>query len=114
MAPVMVHAAAFDPDIAGIALVEPYSSYLSIVTSHFYSSSYIPGVVPGALKAYDLPDIEGSLAPRRLLIAGATGGNGKRTDEDAINADLGIVRKAYSGKKADNNHKPFFYLPESL
>jgi hypothetical protein len=100
MAPVLLHAAAFDESIARIALIEPCSSYLSIVMNHFYISSFIPGVVPGALKAYDLPDIEASLAPRRLLMAGVTDGNGKITDTASINDDLKIVRNEYIRKSA--------------
>lgn len=101
MAPVLLHAAAFDNTISAIAIIEPYSSYRSIVNSHFYISAFIPGVVPGALKTYDLPDIEAALAPRRLLIAGATDGNGKTSDEADINLDLDIVRTAYKNKKAE-------------
>ena len=119
MAPVLLHAAAFDNDISGIALIEPYSSYRSIVNCHFYVSAFIPGVVPGALKAFDLPDIEAALAPRPLLIAGTTDGNGKTTDEDDIKADLDVVRSAYKSKNAErqliilslpdyNNHDAVF------
>jgi hypothetical protein len=100
MAPVLLHAAAFDKSIARIALIEPCSSYLSIVLNRFYISSFIPGVVPGALKTYDLPDIEASLAPRRLLMAGVTDGNGKTTDTASINDDLKIVRNEYIRKSA--------------
>ncbi len=101
MAPVVVYAAAFDNSISRIALIEPYSSYLSIVRNRFYSSSFIPGVVPGALKAYDLPDIEASLAPRKLLMAGVTDGNGKISDTASINNDLEIVRNGYKKKNAE-------------
>jgi hypothetical protein len=103
MAPVLLLAAAFEPAITRIALIEPYSSYQSIVINRFYNSSFIPGVVAGALKAYDLPDIEASLAPRQLMIAGVTDGYGKITDTANINEDLAIVRSAYERKKADEN-----------
>jgi hypothetical protein len=103
MAPVILHAAAFDQSISRIALVEPYSSYLSIVKNRFYSSSFIPGVVPGALKAYDLPDIAASLAPRKLMMAGVTDGYGKTDDVAAIKDDLEIVRNGYRKKNAEGN-----------
>ena len=60
MAPVLLHAAAFDPDITRIALIEPYSSYQSIVMNHFYDAGFIHNTVPGALRAYDLPDLAAS------------------------------------------------------
>ena len=99
----LLHAAAFDKSISRIALIEPYSSYLSIVRNRFYTSSFIPGVVPGALKEYDLPDIEASLAPRQLLMAGVTDGYGKTTDTAAISEDLEIVRNGYKKKNAEEN-----------
>lgn len=103
MAPVLIHAAAFDQSITRIALIQPYSSYLSIVKNHFYSSSFIPGVVPGALKAYDIPDIEAALAPRKLMMAGVTDGYGKTDDSAAINDDLEVVRNGYRKKNAEGN-----------
>jgi hypothetical protein len=103
MAPVILHAAAFDKSIAGIALIEPFSSYMSIVKNHYYISAFIPGVVPGALKEYDLPDVEASLAPRKLLIAGVTDGYGKTTDTEGINEDLAVVKHEYKRKSAERN-----------
>jgi len=66
MAPVLLHASAFDHDISRIALIEPYSSYRSIVMNRFYISAFIPSTVPGAIQAYDLPDVAANLAPRML------------------------------------------------
>jgi hypothetical protein len=103
MAPVALFAAAFEPSISRIALIEPYSSYLSIVRNRFYTSSFIPGVVPGALKEFDLPDIAASLAPRCLLMAGVTDGYGKTDNSAAIDADLAIIRNVYKRKDAVRN-----------
>jgi hypothetical protein len=100
MAPVALYAAAFEHSISRIALIEPYSSYLSIVRNRFYSSSFIPGVVPGALKEFDLPDVAASLAPRILLMAGVTDGNGKTEDTKAIDKDLAIIRNVYKMQNA--------------
>jgi hypothetical protein len=105
MAPVLLHAAAFDQSIMRIALIEPYSSYRSIVMNHFYNSSFISGVVPGALKAYDLPDLAASLAPRKLVMAGVTDGYGKNTDTESINKDLAIIGIAYQAKNAEGQLK---------
>jgi len=100
MSPVLLHAAAFDPAITRVALIEPYSSYASIVKNRFYNPAFIHGAVPGALKAYDLPDLAASLAPRNLLMAGVTDGNGKTTDAESINQDLAIVKTAYQKRNA--------------
>lgn len=103
MAPVALYAAAFEPAISRIALIEPYSSYQSIVRNRFYASSFIPGVVPGALREFDLPDIAASLAPRSLLMVGVTDGNGKMDDVEAINKDLEVIRNVYKVQNAASN-----------
>lgn len=100
IAPVLLHAAAFDPAITRIALLEPYSSYRSIVMNRFYNSAYIPGTVPGALESYDIPDLAASLAPRKLMIAGITDGSGNTTDPESIIEDLAIIKAAYQNRNA--------------
>lgn len=100
MAPVLLHAAAFNPAITRIALLEPYCSYSSIVMNRFYNSSFIHGTVPSALKAYDLPDLAACLAPRKLLMIGVTDGNGKNTGIENINKELAFIRAVYQDKKA--------------
>jgi len=93
-------ASAFDPAINRIALIEPYSSYQSIVINQFYKPSFVYSIVPGALKAYDLPDLSASLAPRKLMMAGVTDGNGNKTDQESIEKDLEIIKTAYKSKNA--------------
>ncbi|MBI5010010.1 MAG: acetylxylan esterase, partial [Bacteroidia bacterium] len=95
LSPVLLHAAAFDKRISSIALLEPFSSYRSIVLNRFYISSNISGVVPASLKEYDLPLLAGSLAPVRLLIAGPTDGNGKTENLEMINEDMDIIKQLY-------------------
>jgi len=96
-----LHAAAFDPDITRIALIEPYSSYQSIVMNQFYNPKFVHSIVSGALTAYDLPDLEASLAPRKLFMLGVTDGNGMSTDVESINKDLDIIKSAYHFRNAD-------------
>jgi dienelactone hydrolase len=100
IAPVLLHAAAFCPAISRVALIEPYSSYMSIVTSRFYNYGFIYGAVPAALEEYDLPDLAASLAPRKLLMAGVTDGNGKFENTEIINKDMEIIKNAYQLKRS--------------
>jgi len=100
MSPVLLHAAAFDAAITRIALIEPYSSYASIVMNRFYDPKFIHSAVPGAIGVYDLPDLAASLAPRKLMMAGVTDGNGKTTDTESINQDLAIIKTAYQNRNA--------------
>ncbi len=95
MAPVLIHAAAFDPSIERVALVEPFSSYRSMVMNQYYNSAFIYGSVPGALKAYDLPDLLASLAPRKLLLSGVTDSLGKPSPADSIRDDMHTVKDSY-------------------
>ena len=101
MAPVLLHAAAFDSGITHIALIEPYSSYLSLVKNRFYNPGFIHSAVPGALTAYDLPDLAASLAPRKLMIIGVTDGAANIADTESINEDLSVIRAAYHNRKVD-------------
>lgn len=100
MAPVLLHAAAFDQTLAHIALIEPYASYRSVVMDRFYNPAFIPGTVPGALKAYDLPDLAASLAPRKLMIVDVTNGTGNTPDPENIHEDISFIRAAYQSRNA--------------
>jgi cephalosporin-C deacetylase-like acetyl esterase len=101
MAPVLLHAAAFDPAIAQVVLIEPFSSYRSIVMNRFYNSAFIHSTVPGALKAYDLADLAASLAPRKLIMSDVTDGVGETKDVESITQDLSFIKAAYKAKKAN-------------
>ncbi|MEO9021179.1 MAG: acetylxylan esterase [Ginsengibacter sp.] len=102
MSPVLLYAAAFDSTITRIALIEPYSSYLSLVTNRFYCPAFVHSAVPGALTAYDLPDLAASLAPRKLTIERVTDGTGNSADSENISKDLSVIKAAYHNQKADN------------
>lgn len=98
MGAVLLHAAAFESIFSGIALVEPFSSYMSIVNNRFYSPHFIDAAVPGALGSYDLPDLAASLAPARLLLAGVTDATGKAEDKEIIKKELEVIVRAYKEK----------------
>jgi hypothetical protein len=97
--PVLIHAAAFDSNISRVALVDALSSWLSIALNRYYKPGFVFGIVPGALPSYDLPDLEASLAPVKMIIAGVTDGNGNR-DAESIKTDIGLIRKAYEDRGA--------------
>ena len=100
MAPVLLHAAAFDKSIGRIALISPYSSYRSIATNQLYKLDFIQSAVAGSLRAYDLPDLAASLAPRKLILAGVTDGKGSVEQSAGTDEDISIVRAAYQQKNA--------------
>jgi len=113
--PVLLHAAAFSKIIDGVILCQPYSSFESIAKNRFYKSRFIRNTVPGALTAYDLPDLAVSLAPRRLLIAGPTDGAGKKADQLQINKDMNLIKAGYSFYKASEDLNIISdYTPDDL
>ncbi len=107
--PILLHAAAFHRSISRVALIEPYSSYMSIAKSRFYQLNFMYGVVAGALKKYDLPDLAASLAPRKLCITGVTDGNGTSSDEAQISKDMNFIRSVYRSKNEED--KIFISVP---
>lgn len=103
LAPELLHAAAFEPSIKRIALIEPYSSYGSIVMNRMYNPRFIHGSVPGALAKYDLPDLAGALAPRRLLLVNAGDALVENTNHAEVDKDLSIVKNAYDFRNSSNS-----------
>ncbi|MFH5833453.1 acetylxylan esterase [Halalkalibaculum sp. DA384] len=103
MAPVLLHAAAFEPALNRVALIEPYHSYWSLVRQKFYDPTYHISAVPGALETYDLPDLAAALAPRKLLIAGITDGAGEMLKNVSADEDLSFVKNVYKQKRADEH-----------
>lgn len=101
LSPVLLHAAAFEPSISRVALLEPLSSYHSLVTTRFYSPRFIHGAVPGMLEYYDLPDLAASLAPRVLMLVNMVDGTGVSDDREEMDDDLSVIRNAY-GKRASS------------
>jgi hypothetical protein len=102
MAPVLLYAAAYDQDMARVALIGSCSSYQSIAMNRFYDPKFVYSLVAGALKTYDLPDLAASLAPRKLLITRFTDAAGRINDIESINRDLDIIKASYHSMNADS------------
>jgi hypothetical protein len=82
-----------------VAVLDARLSYRSIVAAPRYKTDYIAGAVPGALTAYDLPDLAACLAPRPLLFVAPRNGLGALAEEADVNADLAVTRSAYAAQK---------------
>ena len=103
ISPDLLHAAAFEPAISSVALIEPYSSYRSIVMNRFYDPAFIHGAVPGALEAYDLPDLAASIAPRKLMLVNVTDAAAETNDQSEIDKDLEVIINAYRYRNASGS-----------
>lgn len=102
LCPALIHAAAFDNSIERIALIAGPVSYRSIVMTRFYEFDFFCAVA-GALKAYDLPDLAGSLASRKLLLAEIKNGAKQLADKALLERELAFPRTAYSVINATEN-----------
>lgn len=96
MAPVLLHAAAFDQHIRRVALTGACSSYRAMVMSSDYDPRFLQNAVAGSIGVYDLPDLAASLFPRKLLLAG-TGA----ADDPAFEQDISVIKAVY--KKASSS-----------
>lgn len=86
-------AAALEPGVGGLYLAHGLVSFQSVVETEIYRASFA-NFVPGFLNCTDLPEIAASIAPRRLVLAGAVDGAGAE-------ADVAAVRRQYPGKHVD-------------
>jgi len=61
--------------------------------------------VAGVLTGYDLPDLIGSMAPRKVALAGLQNQLLEPASEDVINLDMEFPRSVYKHKNASDNIK---------
>jgi hypothetical protein len=78
-------AAALDSEIESIYLAGGLVSFQDVVNTEFYSHPFA-NFVPGLLNHTDLPDIAGSIAPRRITLAGSVDAKGFTMSGDALRA----------------------------
>lgn len=84
MTPVLQHAAAFNPEIERIVLVEPLISYQSLVENQYYCPEFIENSVPMSLGNYDLLDLSSIMDHRRQLMINPIDGTGQRLPQQEI------------------------------
>lgn len=101
--PLLLHAAALEGLFGRIALLEAPISYRSIVMTRDYSPQFVPGFVPAALTAYDLPDLAAIAAPRRLFLASPRQGSGAVADATTLAQDTAVITRAYEARSAPKN-----------
>jgi dienelactone hydrolase len=114
----LLHAAAFDISINNITLVASPISYRSIVMNrlykigitvnegggvgHPYEVDFSWGIAK-VLTGYDIPDLIGCLAPRKVTLAGLTDEKLEPASEGLIAEDMAFPIAAYKFKNASSN-----------
>ncbi|HUU28460.1 MAG TPA: alpha/beta hydrolase family protein [archaeon] len=102
LCPALLHAAAFDKSISKVTLVGSPVSYQSIVMNRFYEFGF-PCAVAGALTAYDLPDLAGCIAPRKLILAELKDQLKQPASKELVETELAFPRSVYSFKNAPDS-----------
>lgn len=116
----LLHAAAFDPSILNVTLINSPISYRSIVMNrlykigvkkyekvvkgHPYEVDFSWGIA-GVLKAYDLPDLIGCIAPRKVALVDPVDHALESASPGLIELDMAFPVSVYSGKGASGNLK---------
>ncbi|MBS1576861.1 MAG: acetylxylan esterase [Bacteroidetes bacterium] len=116
----LIHAAAFDSSISNITLIGSLVSYQSVVMNRFYKigitklegHDYWDPVdvdftwgIASILTAYDLPDLMGCIAPRKIILAELKDQMLEPASPELINKELKFPRSVYSFKKIAENFK---------
>jgi dienelactone hydrolase len=115
----LIHAAAFDPSINNIALIGSLISYQSVVMNRLYKigitkrpesdDNWHPVEVDftwgiaSILTEYDLPDLLGAIAPRKIVLADIRDPMLEPASTGLINKELEFPRSAYSFKNSPKN-----------
>lgn len=116
----LIHAAAFDPAIKNLILKGALISYKSVATNrkfmigltkrenggthHPYDIDFTWGIA-NVLAAYDLPDLVGSIAPRKVVLAGLLDQMLQPAEQHDISSEMKFPFEAYSFKGAPENIK---------
>ena len=125
----LLHAAAFEPAIRYLILVDMLLSYRSVALNRRYKIGLIPRdrggywhpyniafswAVPGALTAYDLPDLIGCIAPRRVALVRPHDHMLEPLEADLAQLELAFPRQAYQYRQAAGNIRPYFQAQDII
>lgn len=98
--PALLHAALAETRMASIALVNAPLSWESILDLEYYDQALGMTVVPSALTRYDLPDLMGLTAAKRLIALDPVGGDGKSATaelREKTSKTVALVRRTRGG-----------------
>jgi cephalosporin-C deacetylase-like acetyl esterase len=101
-APVVLHLAVLNPEIVEVTLERMVMSWTSVARTPV-SKGQLSSVVPGVLKAYDLPDLAAALAPRPLTIRHPLDAAGNPVSQAELEEAYATARAAYKAAGAEKN-----------
>ncbi|NLP11374.1 prolyl oligopeptidase family serine peptidase, partial [bacterium] len=98
MAPVLLHAAAFETAIDRSALIGSFTSYADLAGRLYYKPEYISNSVAGCLGEYDLQDLAALTAPRPLAWFNGCDANGQALTREQCEKEWSYVRQVYEAR----------------
>lgn len=114
----LIHAAAFEPSIDNVTLIGTPVSYRSIAMNRFYKIGLIEneggGIwhpyeidfswgIAGVLTGYDLPDLIGCIAPRKVVLADLQDQRFEPAASELIEMDAAFPSAVYKNKNVPGN-----------
>ncbi len=99
LGPALLHAALFDDAIGSVAVLDSLLAWQEMVDERDAATDF-SAVVPGALAAYDLPDLAACLAPRPLLVVNPRNALDEPVQQECAEEAWVIARRAYAGRQA--------------
>jgi cephalosporin-C deacetylase-like acetyl esterase len=98
--PIALHAAALEPKVVALTLDGAITSWTEVVRMPL-TRDQLANVVPGALAAYDLPDLAASLAPRPLTVRAPADPSGHLAAPEEVKGAYAPARRAYREQGAE-------------
>ena len=108
---VLLHVAVLDDRLQGLYLEKLLESYLSVVT-HKMHRDVFESVVPGALKAYDVPDLLAAVAPRSVWVANAVDPLGRLVALAELQREYSRAAEAFKALGTPNAFRVLMTRPE--
>ena len=108
---VLLHAAVVEPRLQGLFLERLLESYESVVT-HKIHRGVFESVVPGVLKAYDVPDLLAAVAPRPVWVANAVDPLGKEVALAELQRKYSRASEAFKALGTHNAFRVLVTRPE--
>jgi len=97
---VLLHAAAMNPQIKALALLEPLLSYESMVMNEFYSMENLYAAPAGVLQSYDLADLAACLAPYPMMMVNPRDQNQEPVSKEKIDSTYTFSKVVYQSQNA--------------
>lgn len=103
----LLHAATFNSNIKNICMIKPFLSYSNIATTRLYTPKFIPFIVAGAIKEYDMPDLMANFNKGKLLILDPVNAKGLKPTKVELNETYAFPEKVLNTSKYENKFEVY-------